>query len=149
MPSFNCDGCGDVIKKPKLDSHSSRCRASMTCLDCSTTFPNPASWKGHTSCITEAEKFEKSVYKPPKDKQKKASNVSLVTKAPQSSLSSTTPVPGSSVSVFTKVVESQPQLPVQSSEKSTKKSKKSEGETRSSAYFKDTLSFTNYKDQSD
>ncbi|EGF98728.1 uncharacterized protein MELLADRAFT_95482 [Melampsora larici-populina 98AG31] len=66
MPSFNCDGCGDVIKKPKLDSHSYRCQSSFTCLDCSITFRDSSTWKSHTSCITEAEKFEKSVYKGPK-----------------------------------------------------------------------------------
>ncbi|MBW0512024.1 hypothetical protein O181_051739 [Austropuccinia psidii MF-1] len=69
MPSFNCDGCGDVIKKPKLDSHSFKCRASMTCLDCSTTFNDSASWKLHTSCISEAQKYQKSLYKDPKAKK--------------------------------------------------------------------------------
>jgi hypothetical protein len=63
MVSFNCDGCGDVVKKPKLDSHSQRCHASFTCLDCSRTFQNANAWRSHTSCITEAEKYEKSMWK--------------------------------------------------------------------------------------
>ncbi|KZT59202.1 hypothetical protein CALCODRAFT_408644, partial [Calocera cornea HHB12733] len=61
-----CDSCGDTIKKPKLDQHYSRCGSSVTCLDCSTTFYGPAEWKGHTSCITEAEKYQKALYKGPK-----------------------------------------------------------------------------------
>ncbi|KDQ10072.1 hypothetical protein BOTBODRAFT_500989 [Botryobasidium botryosum FD-172 SS1] len=65
MVSFQCDGCSDTIKKPKLDQHGARCHASFTCLDCSTTFPGPAQWKGHTSCISEAEKYQKSVYQAP------------------------------------------------------------------------------------
>jgi cell growth-regulating nucleolar protein len=59
-------GCSDVVKKPKLDIHRGRCHASFTCIDCSTTFDGPAQYKGHTSCITEAEKYQKSLYKGPK-----------------------------------------------------------------------------------
>lgn len=44
----------------------------MTCLDCSTTFNDPASWKPHTSCISEAQKYQKSLYKPPPKHQKHA-----------------------------------------------------------------------------
>ncbi|KAH9816505.1 hypothetical protein DFH28DRAFT_1106975 [Melampsora americana] len=54
------------IKKPKLDSHSYKCQSSFTCLDCSITFNTSFDWKSHTTCITEAEKFQKSVYKAPK-----------------------------------------------------------------------------------
>jgi LYAR-type C2HC zinc finger len=77
-------GCTDVVKKPKLDQHRARCGASFTCIDCSKTFPTPFDWKsnskqhilecmmsilltilqGHTSCISEAEKYQKSLYKP-------------------------------------------------------------------------------------
>lgn len=51
------------MKKPKLDRHYGQCRSSFTCIDCSKTFASPIEWKGHTSCITEAEKYQKSVYK--------------------------------------------------------------------------------------
>ncbi|KAH9978996.1 hypothetical protein BGW80DRAFT_1282305 [Lactifluus volemus] len=61
--------CTDVVKKPKLDNHHGRCRTSFTCIDCSTTFTGPAQWKGHTTCITEAEKYQKSLYKGPKKGQ--------------------------------------------------------------------------------
>ena len=30
------------------------------------TFQGPAQWKGHTSCVTEAEKYQKSLYAGPK-----------------------------------------------------------------------------------
>ncbi|KAI0044204.1 hypothetical protein FA95DRAFT_1472062, partial [Auriscalpium vulgare] len=58
--------CSDVVKKPKLDNHYGKCRASFTCIDCSTTFSSPAQYKGHTACISEAEKYQKSLYKGPK-----------------------------------------------------------------------------------
>ncbi|ORE13131.1 hypothetical protein BCV71DRAFT_152798, partial [Rhizopus microsporus] len=51
--------CGDVIKKPKLPSH--RCRSTFSCIDCSVTFQGRA-WETHTSCITEAQKFQKHIY---------------------------------------------------------------------------------------
>ncbi|KNZ64478.1 UPF0743 protein [Puccinia sorghi] len=57
-----------------LDSHSMRCRASVTCLDCSTTFNGPASWKPHTTCISEAQKYQKSLYQAPKNKKPNNSN---------------------------------------------------------------------------
>ena len=41
-----------------------RCRnASYSCLDCNKDFYSQPEWKTHTSCISEAEKYEKSVYK--------------------------------------------------------------------------------------
>lgn len=58
--------CADVVKKPKLDQHRQRCYSGFDCIDCSTTFNTPAEYKGHTQCISEAEKYEKSVYKGPK-----------------------------------------------------------------------------------
>ncbi|KAF8837687.1 hypothetical protein BDN67DRAFT_956306 [Paxillus ammoniavirescens] len=60
-------GCSDVVKKPKLDQHHSRCHTGFDCIDCSVTFNTPAEYKGHTSCITEAEKYQKSLYKGPKN----------------------------------------------------------------------------------
>ncbi|KAL7418146.1 hypothetical protein BDY24DRAFT_335348 [Mrakia frigida] len=66
MVSFQCDSCSDVVKKPKLDQHYNRCWSPFTCLDCSKTFMNGGEWKSHTSCISEAEKYEKTLYKGPK-----------------------------------------------------------------------------------
>ncbi|KAF9518661.1 hypothetical protein BS47DRAFT_223033 [Hydnum rufescens UP504] len=66
MVSFQCDACSDVVKKPKLEQHYGRCGAPVSCIDCSKTFYSPAEFKSHTSCISEAEKYEKSVYQGPK-----------------------------------------------------------------------------------
>lgn len=54
------------MKKPKLDNHRSQCNAYFTCIDCATVFKGPAEYKGHTSCISEAEKYQKGLYKGPK-----------------------------------------------------------------------------------
>ena len=69
MVSFNCDGCGDVVKKPKLQQHFNRCYAPVTCLDCSMQFNSPNEFKSHNTCISEAEKYERSVYRGPKHQQ--------------------------------------------------------------------------------
>jgi len=66
---FLVAGCNDVIKKPKLDNHHQRCGASVSCVDCSVRFSGPKEWKSHTSCMTEAEKYQKSLYKGPKSKK--------------------------------------------------------------------------------
>lgn len=75
MPSFSCDGCGDIIKKPKLDAHQSRCRhALFTCLDCQTTF-HGFDYRKHTTCITEAQKYHGAsakAAKPPKQPRHQA-----------------------------------------------------------------------------
>lgn len=63
---MTCPDCGGVVKKPKLDQHSGRCHGGFDCIDCSKTFNSPAEWKGHTSCVSEAEKYQKSLYKGPK-----------------------------------------------------------------------------------
>ena len=63
MVSFYCGACADVVKKPKSDQHVYRCPgAQFTCIDCNTTFSGN-DYKSHTSCISEAEKYEKGLYK--------------------------------------------------------------------------------------
>jgi cell growth-regulating nucleolar protein len=54
------------VKKPKLAHHYAQCRKSFTCIDCSKTFKDPTEWKSHTSCVSEAEKYQKSLYTGPK-----------------------------------------------------------------------------------
>ncbi len=77
MVSFSCDLCTDVIKKPKLAQHLYRCpNASFTCIDCSTTFTGN-SYSSHTSCISEAEKYQKSFYKGNKKVYTVAKNICL------------------------------------------------------------------------
>lgn len=68
MVSFECHRCHDVVKKPKLDQHrAAGCRSGFDCLDCSKSFTTPAEYKGHTQCISEAEKYQKKLYKGPKN----------------------------------------------------------------------------------
>ncbi|KAL7423936.1 hypothetical protein Q5752_001521 [Cryptotrichosporon argae] len=92
MVSFQCDGCADTVKKPQLDKHRQRCWASFTCLDCSKTFQNQ-DYKSHTSCVSEAEKYQGALYKGPRKGQQqpnhrqngprgKAAPVSNFTEAP-------------------------------------------------------------------
>jgi hypothetical protein len=37
------------------------CHTSFDCIDCSNRFQSPAEYKGHTSCISEAEKYQKGL----------------------------------------------------------------------------------------
>ncbi|KAJ4301143.1 hypothetical protein N0V90_003233 [Kalmusia sp. IMI 367209] len=69
MVSFSCEGCGDVLTKKKLDGHRNQCYgASYTCLDCMVHFEG-TSYKAHTSCITEDQKYQGKLYRDPKKKQ--------------------------------------------------------------------------------
>ncbi|CDK26206.1 unnamed protein product [Kuraishia capsulata CBS 1993] len=63
MVSFSCEVCNDTVIKKKLDQHQRQCYgAYFTCIDCSTTFQG-TEYRNHTSCISEAEKYEKALYK--------------------------------------------------------------------------------------
>ncbi|MCJ1408631.1 hypothetical protein MMC19_002706 [Ptychographa xylographoides] len=64
--------CGDVLTKKKLDAHRGQCRgASFTCLDCMTHFQG-AEYKAHTSCISEAQKYQGALYKEKPSKARKS-----------------------------------------------------------------------------
>ncbi|EGE06490.1 hypothetical protein TEQG_05490 [Trichophyton equinum CBS 127.97] len=74
MVSFQCENCGDVLTKKKLDSHRGHCRgASFSCLDCMVHFQG-IEYRSHTSCMTEAQKYQGALYKekPAKNTKKKA-----------------------------------------------------------------------------
>ncbi|KFZ20706.1 hypothetical protein V502_03038 [Pseudogymnoascus sp. VKM F-4520 (FW-2644)] len=74
MVSFSCEGCGDVLTKKKLDSHMNQCRgASFTCLDCMVHFWG-TEYRSHTSCISEAQKYQGALYRPEKEKKGKNNN---------------------------------------------------------------------------
>ncbi|KAK2743730.1 hypothetical protein FQN55_007134 [Onygenales sp. PD_40] len=77
MVSFQCEGCGDVLTKKKTDSHRNQCRANLSCLDCSTEFPG-TSYRSHTSCISEAQKYQGALYKEKPGKPKKTKSVTIV-----------------------------------------------------------------------
>lgn len=60
---FVCDGCNETLKKNQVDKHAGRCSKcySVTCVDCNQTFPGDE-YVTHVTCVTEAEKYQKSLY---------------------------------------------------------------------------------------
>ncbi|XP_073052394.1 uncharacterized protein [Primulina eburnea] len=57
MVWFQCEDCGDNLKKPKLHNHFRMCSASkLSCIDCGKVF-GQQTVEGHTQCITESEKY--------------------------------------------------------------------------------------------
>ncbi|EKD16873.1 uncharacterized protein L3040_001155 [Drepanopeziza brunnea f. sp. 'multigermtubi'] len=74
MVSFSCENCGDVLTKKKLDPHRNQCHgASFTCLDCMVHFDG-TEYRAHTSCISEAQKYQGALYRPEKEKKGKNQN---------------------------------------------------------------------------
>ncbi|KAM1062179.1 hypothetical protein ACFX2I_026549 [Malus domestica] len=57
MVWFQCEDCGDNLKKPKVLGHFKCCSArKFSCIDCGETFGRETV-QGHTQCMTEAEKY--------------------------------------------------------------------------------------------
>ncbi|XP_050220544.1 UBP1-associated proteins 1C [Mercurialis annua] len=57
MVWFQCEDCGESLKKPKLLNHFRICSAyKLSCIDCGEMFGQD-SVQRHTQCITEAEKY--------------------------------------------------------------------------------------------
>ena len=72
MVSFICDACGSTVKKNQVEKHyQTQCRncSVLSCIDCGVDFPGD-SYKTHTSCISEAEKYQGHLYQS-KDKENK------------------------------------------------------------------------------
>ena len=69
MVFFVCEGCNETLKKHQVDKHALRCRQcqAVTCVDCSVTFYGN-DYAAHISCISEAEKYEGSLFKAKKVK---------------------------------------------------------------------------------
>ncbi|KAG5190112.1 hypothetical protein JKP88DRAFT_299835 [Tribonema minus] len=71
MVFFNCEGCNESLKKAQVEKHVFTCPArncwAVTCIDCNVTFKGD-DYATHTTCISEAEKYEKTVYKGNKGK---------------------------------------------------------------------------------
>lgn len=72
MVFFICEACQESLKTNAVEKHSQRCRNcwALTCVDCSKTFEGEA-YKEHKSCVSEAEKYEKALYKPKNGKAAK------------------------------------------------------------------------------
>jgi cell growth-regulating nucleolar protein len=64
MVFFVCDYCNETLKKNQVEKHCFKCRScnSVTCVDCSVTFFEN-DYAAHIVCISEAEKYEKSLFK--------------------------------------------------------------------------------------
>jgi len=65
MVSFTCDACGQTVRKNQVEKHyQNQCRSCsvLSCIDCGKDFPGDA-YKSHTSCISEAEKYQGHLYK--------------------------------------------------------------------------------------
>lgn len=72
MVSFICNACGQTVRKTQVEKHYlNDCRSCdvLSCIDCGKDFQGDE-YAGHTSCITEAEKYQGKLFKP-KDKQNK------------------------------------------------------------------------------
>ncbi|KAK6591142.1 cell growth-regulating nucleolar [Cryptosporidium xiaoi] len=76
MVSFVCGDCQEVLKKSKIDSH---CIVScpdaweFTCIDCNVTFQG-FTYKSHSKCITEEEKYHGKFSKVSKTNSKMEKN---------------------------------------------------------------------------
>ena len=61
---FCCEACNETLKKNQVERHRCYPRC-VTCVDCSKMFRGDE-YKSHNQCISEAEKYEKTVYRGPK-----------------------------------------------------------------------------------
>ncbi|PAV63257.1 hypothetical protein WR25_21551 [Diploscapter pachys] len=62
MVFFNCDGCGEALKKNQVEKHSFRCRSdAYSCIDCQVVFTR-ITYAQHVKCITENQKYGGSGY---------------------------------------------------------------------------------------
>lgn len=65
MVVFVCNACGSSIKKNKVEKHfQTECPdcSVLSCIDCGQDFVGDA-YQQHTSCITEAEKYQGKLFK--------------------------------------------------------------------------------------
>ena len=66
MVSFTCNECNETVKKNQVAKHyQTVCRncSVLSCIDCGKDF-HGEEYNGHTSCITEAEKYQGNLYRP-------------------------------------------------------------------------------------
>eukprot|EP01138_Halocafeteria_seosinensis_P002864 gb/GECG01002926.1/.p1 GENE.gb/GECG01002926.1/~~gb/GECG01002926.1/.p1 ORF type:complete len:300 (+),score=60.40 gb/GECG01002926.1/:1-900(+) len=70
MVSFICGACQETLKKNQVDKHIPKCPQCwvLTCVDCSQDFEGEA-FRKHTSCVTEAEKYQGKLYQAKKKKK--------------------------------------------------------------------------------
>jgi len=64
MVYFECSKCNETVKKPKLAKHLASCGSYyVSCIDCNKVFAWNE-WEVHTSCISEAQKYQGDQYQP-------------------------------------------------------------------------------------
>ena len=69
MVFFQCDSCGEALKKAKVESHRYQCRnSSVSCIDCNKVFSGNA-YNQHSTCVSEAERYQGQLYKGVSNKQ--------------------------------------------------------------------------------
>ncbi|RUS81402.1 hypothetical protein EGW08_010840 [Elysia chlorotica] len=58
MVFFNCNACGEALKKNQVEKHTLRCRSCevLSCVDCGKDFWGN-DYQSHTKCMTEEEKY--------------------------------------------------------------------------------------------
>ncbi|CAN0303459.1 unnamed protein product, partial [Scytosiphon promiscuus] len=71
MVYFVCESCNETLKKAQVDRHLYSCKNcwGVTCVDCNFTFEGD-SFREHTSCVSEEQKYQGALFKAPKAKQK-------------------------------------------------------------------------------
>eukprot|EP01039_Chlorochromonas_danica_P001584 gene1582-1730_t len=76
MVYFVCEGCNETLKKNQVDKHAYSCKSchAVTCVDCQVSFYGD-DYAAHVTCISEAEKYEKSLFKPKAAGKPKAQDI--------------------------------------------------------------------------
>ncbi|CAF1284920.1 unnamed protein product [Rotaria sordida] len=72
MVVFHCGSCGEALKKNQVDKHiASTCRRvpTLSCIDCGKDFTRD-SYKEHTKCVSEQEKYGGANYTAPTNMNK-------------------------------------------------------------------------------
>jgi hypothetical protein len=61
---FICEACNESLKKSAIPKHTLICRGCfvLTCLDCNVRFEGDG-YKAHNTCISEAEKYQKTAFR--------------------------------------------------------------------------------------
>lgn len=70
MVSFTCNACGQSMRKNQVEKHyQTACRncSVLSCIDCGKDFPGDT-YADHTSCISEAEKYQGNLYQAKENK---------------------------------------------------------------------------------
>lgn len=68
MVFFCCNGCGETLKKQKVEQHGYNCSSkSVSCIDCNVSF-NGSEFRKHTQCVSEAQRYQGHLYKPTENK---------------------------------------------------------------------------------